>query len=330
MTTEAPNISVLIATHNRRELLDRCLSSLEAQTADPAGFEVIVANDGSSDGTAELIEQRQGPLRLRTFVLDHAGQSAALNVAIEAARGAVCIFADDDVIYTPEFVAEHLAAHEREPRTLGIGTLTMRPPPDAGWYVRTARTAWNEHYDDLAGRPARWTDCFGANFSAPRTTLLEVGGFATDLIAADDFDVSFRLFQAGLVPTYIPLAAGEHDDDKSLERVLHDAWRQGIAYVELARRHPEAESELLDWVGFAGPKQLALRRLLIAVRMPPRPVVALGGLVPGEGRKTLWMHFVRQFAVWRSIRRQMSAERWRQVTRSEAPARRPAVTEAAP
>jgi glycosyltransferase involved in cell wall biosynthesis len=51
-----PELSVLIASHDRPEKLRRCLESLAEQSADPASFEVIVADDGSPESTAALVE----------------------------------------------------------------------------------------------------------------------------------------------------------------------------------------------------------------------------------------------------------------------------------
>jgi glycosyltransferase involved in cell wall biosynthesis len=316
--TPSPSLSVLIATHNRREMLARCLAALAAQTQDPAEFEVIVVDDGSTDGTPAALAQLSTPFELRTIEHAKAGKPVVLNAAIEAARGEVCLFIDDDVIASPQLVAEHLAAHRREPRTLGIGVLVQREPEGDDWYVRAFTRAWNEHFDDLRRRPARWTDCYGANFSAPRSTLREIGGFASNVPTVEDFDVAYRLDGAGLAAVFLPNATAVHDDEKTRGRMLADTKREGAAYAEFAARHPGTASELLDWAGGAGPVELRLRRGLITLRVPPGPVAALGALVPGEGRKMIWMHFVRRLALWCAVRGAISRQRWHQVTRQGA------------
>ncbi len=52
-----PELSVIVATHNRRPLLERCLTALGSQSASPESFEVIVVVDGSTDGTADWLAQ---------------------------------------------------------------------------------------------------------------------------------------------------------------------------------------------------------------------------------------------------------------------------------
>src|SRR4051794_6994735 len=103
--------SVLIPTHNRRDLLLRLLDSLAKQTHDLDAFEVVIADDGSTDDTGEMLEQLKTPLNLQVLRLGAVGQSAARNAAIEAARAPLCILLDDDVIVSAQLVEEHLAAH---------------------------------------------------------------------------------------------------------------------------------------------------------------------------------------------------------------------------
>jgi glycosyltransferase involved in cell wall biosynthesis len=310
----APELSVIVASHNRQELLRRCLDSLRGQTADPASFETIVADDGSSDGTAAMVESFEAPFRLRLLELEQGGKSAALNVAIGAADGAVCLFLDDDVIASPELVAEHLAAHRRDPMTLGIGAIAQQPIEADDWYARSFAQGWNEHFEEKPLGRIGWIDCYGANFSAPRAALLEVGEFK-DIATAEDIEMGFRLEGSGCVPTFLPRAHGVHDDQKSGRRMLEDQRRQGRVHVELAERYPAMRAELLPWSQTVLPGELGLRRALIALRVPPRLLAAPGRLLPGAGRKMLWLHFVRRFAFWRSVRQSVDRRKWRSLTR---------------
>jgi glycosyltransferase involved in cell wall biosynthesis len=314
MTSARPELSVIVASHNRRDLLRRCLDSLRGQDADPASFEVLVADDGSGDGTAAMVEAFEAPFALRLLQLEQGGKSAALNQAIGAADGAVCLFLDDDIVASPELVAEHLAAHRREPLTLGIGAITQQPIEADDWYARSFAQGWNEHYEEKPQQRIGWIDCYGANFSAPRATLLEVGDFK-DIATAEDIEMGFRLEGAGCIPTFLPRAHGIHDDQKNGRRMLADQRRQGRVHVELAERYPAMRAELLPWGETVVPHELALRRALIALRVPPRALASLGRLLPGQGRKMLWLHLVRRFAFWRSVRASVSRREWRSLTR---------------
>jgi glycosyltransferase involved in cell wall biosynthesis len=316
MSASEPKVelSVIVASHERRELLRRCLDALAQQTADPASFEVVVAIDGSTDGTAEMAAALRTPFRLRVLDLEKRGHAAVQNAAIEVAEGNFCLLLDDDVIASPELVAAHLEAHRREPQTIGVGALTQAPVAAKDWFAHSFVRGLREHYEDLERRDARWTDCYGANVSFPRQTLLDLGGVSTDLPAAKDFDLAYRLYRAGCTPRYLARAHGVHDDQKRYDRMLRDVRRQGRMHVELATRFPEAAPTLLDWRGNAGPKELALRRAAIALRLPAIPLAWPGRFLPGDGRKMIWQHFVGRLAFWSGVRTGLNRHSWGLVT----------------
>jgi glycosyltransferase involved in cell wall biosynthesis len=307
-------LSVIVPTHNRRELLRRCLDSLAAQRAEAGSFEVIVVADGSSDGTAEMAESLRVPFPLRVLRLERAGKSAAVNAAIEAARGSVCLFLDDDVIASPRLVAEHLAAHREDPRTVGIGALTQQPPDARDWYARAYAVAWNARYEELEGKRADWTDCYGGNISAPRATLLGIGGLSTDLEAVEDLDLGLRLVEAGGVPRYLPRASGVHDDQKLRGRMLVDNERFGTFCARYAEQRPRTRAKLLGWFLQTTPRELLLRRTLLALRVPPHLLAGAGGAIPGQERRQVWFGFVSRYTFWLGVRRGMNRGRWRSTT----------------
>ena len=318
-TVTPSQLSVLIASHNRREMLARCLAALAAQSEDPAAFEVIVADDGSTDGTAAALAELSTPFELRVIEHAKAGKPVVLNAAIDAARGEVCLFIDDDMIASPQLVAEHLAAHRREPRTLGIGVLVQREPEGEDWYVRAFTRAWNEHFEELRARPARWTDCYGANFSAPR--LDPAGDRRLRFRRADGRGLRHRL-SARRRRARGPLPPQRHRGARRREDARADARRHqaGGCRLRRVRRPPSRHRKRAPRLaGRAGPVELRLRRGLIALRVPPGPVAALGALVPGDGRKMVWLHFVRRLVLWRAARGAMTRGRWREVTRQGGP-----------
>jgi glycosyltransferase involved in cell wall biosynthesis len=317
MSAPAPELSVVIATHNRRAMLRRCLDSLAAQTADPASFEVVVADDGSRDGTAEMVERLDLPYPASVLRLSQRRQAAAQNAGIEAARGGACLTLDDDIVASPTLVQAHIEAHRANPRTIGVGALTQAPRAADGWFGEAVARGVVEHYEGLARREARWTDCFGANVSFPRQALLDAGGIATDLDVAYDFEIALRLSERGCVPRFLPDAHGIHDDDgKDVRASLRNAARQGRMHVELSRRYPDRLPELLDWGGAAGRVELELRRLFIALRAPAPPLASLGRILPGDGRKMIWLHFIRRAAFWQGVRASVSRRQWRELTGS--------------
>jgi glycosyltransferase involved in cell wall biosynthesis len=315
------DVSIVIASYNRREMLRRCLESLSVQTQDPATFEVVVADDGSADGSAEMAEQMSTPFALRVLRLENGGQSAAQRAAVDSCTSPLCLLLDDDVIAAPELVAEHLAGHREHPESIGIGSLRQTAPDPGDWYAHTFAGLWNDHYEELAGREARWNDCWGGNLSFPLSAVLKIGGIPTDLPAAFDFDLALRLVGAGLQPRILPRALGTHDDQKRSSRMFVDAREQGAAYVELSRKFPEAEDVLLRWSEDARPGELTVRRALLALRVPPALMAPLGRLLPAGGRRMTWQKIVKRLAMWSGARRSLSRAEWTALTRTPPRAR---------
>ena len=100
--------SVVIPTYNRQPILEKCLRALDQQTYDStliAGYEVVVVDDGSTDGTVAWLRQHQGELpHMVLFEQDHKGPAAARNLGVEKAQGDTIIFIDSDLVVLEGFL----------------------------------------------------------------------------------------------------------------------------------------------------------------------------------------------------------------------------------
>jgi GT2 family glycosyltransferase len=316
MSAPSPVLSVLIATHNRRELLRRCLGALAAQDQDPQSFEVVVADDGSDDGTAAMAETFEAPFGLRVLPLERGGQPRAFNAAVAAAAGEIGLILDDDVIASPGLVSAHVRAHREDPMTIGIGKIVQQPPDRRDWYAETQARIWNLHYDEFDRREATWVDCYGANLSAPLSQIRAVGGMDERMVVTLDLDLAYRLCEAGCTPRYLAGASCVHDDQKPRRKMLAGAHAQGVSHVELVRRVPATRPQMLAWHS-GGPREIALRRRLLSMRVPAAPFARLGRLVPGEDRQLLWFSIVARYAFWRGAKTAMTAAEWEEATNPE-------------
>lgn len=310
-----PHLSVIVASHNRGDLLLRCLRSLAEQSAAPGSFEVIVADDGSEDGTAAMAEGFDAPYPLRVLRLPKSGHAAAQNAALEQARAPRCLLLDDDMIASPELVEAHIAAEDQSPPAIGVGAITQHLVADESWFAETYARGWAAHYADLAEREARWNDCYGANLSFPTAVGREIGWVSTDFPQAKDFDLALRLIRAGCQPLFLPRAHAVHDDRmKGSAKIMASVRRGAKMHVELSRRFPEFAPELLNWQGIVGPKQLAARRLALTLRLPPARLIRLGRFLPGPDRKMIWFHFCGRLSFWSGVREEVGPESWRALT----------------
>jgi GT2 family glycosyltransferase len=118
-----PAVSVIIPTYNRRDELRQTLESLVAQEFPAAEFEVIVADDGSSDDSAEVAASFDGPLRLKYVWQEDLGHrpAAARNLGARQAAAPIFAFLDCGTLAGPGFVGGHLAAHSAPGRRAVVG-----------------------------------------------------------------------------------------------------------------------------------------------------------------------------------------------------------------
>ena len=106
---DAPAISVVIPTYNRRKLVAEAVAAVLAQTRED--FELIVVDDGSTDDTAAVLErQLKGEARARVLRQENGGTASARNRGIEAARAPWMAFLDSDDLWEPGYLASQLAS----------------------------------------------------------------------------------------------------------------------------------------------------------------------------------------------------------------------------
>ncbi|MDX6504514.1 MAG: hypothetical protein QOE29_1639, partial [Gaiellaceae bacterium] len=310
-----PEISVVIPTHNRRERLRACLASLAAQTAEPSSFEVVVAVDGSADGTEDMLRTLETPFALRVVVQPQSGQSAAINAAVAAATAPSILILDDDMIAAPELIAAHQRVQREQGGVAGIGLIQRRLPERIDSFARYRARQWRAHYERLAARGARARDCYGGNVSLPRATFVTVGGFATDFPVEKDTEFALRLAQEGLAFTYVPEAVATEDQREDWREICRDAEERGFQTVELYRRHPEilAESRLGGHEA-VGAREAVLRRLLLALRVPPAALALVARGLP-EKTADRWFDFTYGLGYWRGVRRAAGRDLWLRLRR---------------
>jgi GT2 family glycosyltransferase len=126
------SVSVIIATRDRASFLDGALEALSMQR-DAGAFEVVVADNGSSDGTAALLAAgRPGaPYALRSVYVPEPNRGAARNRAVAIATGDVLLFIDDDVVVPAAFVAAHARRYADPSRPITVaGPILNVPSPD--------------------------------------------------------------------------------------------------------------------------------------------------------------------------------------------------------
>jgi glycosyltransferase involved in cell wall biosynthesis/peptidoglycan/xylan/chitin deacetylase (PgdA/CDA1 family) len=311
-----PALTVIVATYNRRERLRACLDSLARQTEPPDAFEVVVVVDGSTDGSAEMLAKLVPPFRLSIVSQPRSGQSAACNAGAARARGRVLLFIDDDEEAAPTLVGAHLRNHRDGEEVAGIGAIVPCLKPDADRFARILAARWRVHSERLSSRPLTYLDCYGGNFSVTRSAFEKVGGFATDLLRENDFELAYRLDRAGVEFRFVPDAWVTEHQTKGRQELVSDFEASGRIAIELYRRHP-AMIEKMEIGGYDAPpgRWAALRHLVLALGIPPRVLAAVGMAMPRQGWARAAFQFVGDCAYWRGVRAACDRTLWRSLRR---------------
>ncbi len=181
-----PLVSVIIPTYNRADLLGQTLDSITKQTF--RDYEIVVIDDGSTDGTHELVADRSEPIRF--LEQEHRGASAARNHAVAEARGALVAFLDSDDLWQPHFLEEVAGAVDARPDA-ALGYSDFRTIDSSGRVLRghVKRQHGGQVVDRLFESIFIHTSCVVAR----RKVILEAGGFDEQLQANEDYELWLRL-----------------------------------------------------------------------------------------------------------------------------------------
>jgi glycosyltransferase involved in cell wall biosynthesis len=236
-------LSVVIPTFNKVALLERTLAALAAQRTGPdSPWEVVVVNDGSTDGTAGFLASRPGLGEGRLVAVDpgrNVGRARARNLGARAAAGDWILFLDDDIVAPAGLLRAHLDLLEANPGCGTIGYAVTEP---------SLVDAPHFHYLDsrgvarLAPGPAPGRFFVTQNAAVPRLAFLSVGGFDEEFSAYgfEDMEVAFRLqdhaglrFQALTSP--VPVHVHHHTLAQYLAKKV-ECGRHSLPH--LARSHP--------------------------------------------------------------------------------------------
>ena len=260
-------ISVVIATYNRRSLLERTLGALEAQRVPRGGFEVILADNGSTDGTSALLAavQARGRVDLRVVTVAEPGNSAALNVAMPQATVDVLAFTDDDVVPDPGWLEALERAFEAPEVDFVAGRILPiweAPPPawlSPALYGVIAVPDGGPDRREIEGTNSSIMP-IGTNLALRRGVIDRLGGWRTDLgklrgtlRTGEDHEFFVRMLRAGCRGVYEPAARVEHFVPASrLRQAYFREWFRGNGRVValLEEEYPTTRRYVLAVPGY--------------------------------------------------------------------------------
>ena len=231
-------ISVIIPTYNRRLILEKCLRALENQVIifPIEGYEIVVVDDGSDDGTPIWIKERKDEFPHVLFLeQEHGGPAAARNKGVIASSGDLIVFIDSDLVVTDTFLKSHFYSLSR------------------AWQRRKDRFCFTygsvintSNFDNPTSEPHKLQDISWAYFATgnvaiDKTVLQESGLFDTSfhLYGWEDLELGERLRKMGVELIKCPQAVGYHwhpalslDKIPSLIRVEKERAKMGLVFYK--------------------------------------------------------------------------------------------------
>ena len=273
---ESARVSVIVPVRDRADLLAQTLDALDRQTF--TDVEVIIVDDGSTDGSGELARRATvagRPVR----VLDGGGHGAvaARQLGVEAAHGEILAFTDSDCVPSPGWVAEAVRAFDDGADMVNGKTAPARPmlplersmgSGEEGLYPTCNMFYRRAAYEAVGGFDGEAGDRWG--FRPDRRSRGD--GFGEDTLLA------WRVIRAGLDARYVPEALVEHAVfEPDLSELLSRTARVG-AFPAMVRDVPELRSSLLRWRWQLGARtRLPVYGLAIAAVARSRGAAALFG-----------------------------------------------------
>lgn len=250
-------ISVVIATRNRSVLLARTLESLCGQTWPRDRYEIIVADNGSTDDTAAVVAAASsaagGAPRVRYLLVPEPGKSHAVNAALAVAEADLVALTDDDVLPDPAWL-ERLAAAVIETGADFVAgriqPLWEVPPP--AWVSESLHGVLavpdNGPVRLMIDQSRSGVMPIGANMAVTRAVVSRIGGLRTDLgklegslRTGEDHEFFLRMLGAGFRGVYEPTALVHHFVPAArLERRYFRRWlyQNGKDVAQVERAYP--------------------------------------------------------------------------------------------
>lgn len=221
-------ISLVICTRNRLSSLRVCLEHIQ-RLQSPGEWELVVVDNGSNDGTAELLKAfaERASLRVTLVYEPKSGLGGARNTGIAKATGEIIAFTDDDCYVAPDFLIRICEVFRDERIGFMGGRIVLYDDTDAPVTIRPE----NHHYFIEPRSFIKPGQLHGANMAARRSLLFELGGFDPEFGAGSRFraceetDLQARASQIGAIGIYDPRPMVWHHHGRKSGKTLNKAMR---------------------------------------------------------------------------------------------------------
>lgn len=291
--------SVIIPTYNRQPILEKCLRALEkqqiAEHSRIAGYEIVLVDDGSTDGTLEWLQANAAQFpHVKSLCQNHQGPAAARNLGVESSTGDTIIFIDSDLVVTENF----LQAHADGLTQGGDRVFTY------GQVINTC------NFENPASEPYKLTDFSAAYFATgnvaiARHWLQKAGLFDTrfQMYGWEDLELGVRLKQLGLKLLKCPAAVGYHwHPPFALEQIpnlIDKEIQRGRMGVLFYQKHPIREVRMMiqmTWI-----HRMLWGILSLSGRLNEQTLAPFLQWLIDQGKPQLALEIARIFLNWYNV-----------------------------
>jgi glycosyltransferase involved in cell wall biosynthesis len=289
--TRLPSVSIVLPAYNAEATIGATLTGLAAQAGLAAESEVIVVDNASTDRTADIVRDF-GVTLVRE---EQRGPSAARNRGLAAASGDIICHLDADTVPSRRWAAE-LARPFADERVVLAGGRTISWPVTTPAQRYTARSGRYEPENNI--RREHFPFIPSQNLAVRRQAALAAGGWAEDLLTAEDVDFCQRVLRAtpGGRMHYAERAILQHTERASDDALRTQAWTYGQGAAEVYRRYP-------DELGWTAARSLHVARV-VAARAGAFAALSAGralGLARGEDVEFAFYHALWTWWWWRGF-----------------------------
>lgn len=251
-------VSVIVPVYNDPAGIEILLNALIAQSYPQVSYEVVVADNGSTDETPQVVQRFQGqhPGLIRLIMEDQLQNSyAARNRGISVARGDIFAFTDADCVPVPGWLDAGVTALEQALVSCGGGNIEFTyqsAKPNIYEYFDSARKLNQQSYIENSGFAAT------ANFFGRKGIFDRFGLFRSDLVSGGDYEFGRRVTSQGERIIYIPDAVVHHPARGTFRAIYKKSKRVALGQKQLDQLELEHGS-------------LSLRQLLPVLSWPVDP-----------------------------------------------------------
>jgi len=250
-------LSIIIPTHNRADILSLCLKHINEQTLPHQNFEIIVIDDGGTDHTKDIICEWQKTLpNLIYFHQDNSGQGNARNHALKYAEGEIILFIGDDILLEKTALEEHLLAHKKhsEKNSAVLGLILWHPDMKVTkfmtWLTKGKKGGTQFAFDLLGNKETADYRFFYTSNISLKHDILKKHRFDPEFESYgwEDIELGYRLFkEENLKIYYQKSAVGYHDheiDERSLKNRMISIGKSAKIFH---KKHPKLKINPPFW-----------------------------------------------------------------------------------